>query len=170
MTLKMLAVFAALAFVLPGTAHAQNKHSHSHAEKGPHGGRLADAGDYHVELVARDGGIEVYVVDHGEKPLALSGFKGLAILAVDGKSSAHYAGRWRRRQNDRQGHRQSPETAEGRDPDHPGRQDRVGEVLASVIGGAPATKQSFCLEKLDCFACARERAFKPDYSASGRLP
>jgi hypothetical protein len=86
MTLKMLAVFAALAFVLPATAHAQNKHSHTHSEKGPHGGRLADAGDYHVELVARDGGIEVYVVDHSEKPLPLSGFKGLAILSVDGKS------------------------------------------------------------------------------------
>jgi hypothetical protein len=86
MTLKMLTVFAALAFVLPGTADAQNKHSHTHAEKGPHGGRLADAGDYHVELVAKDGGIEVYVVDHSEKPLSLSGFKGLAILSIDGKS------------------------------------------------------------------------------------
>lgn len=86
MTLKMLTVFAALAFVLPGTADAQNKHSHTHAEAGPHGGRLADAGDYHVELVAKDGGIEVYVVDHSEKPLSLSGFKGLAILLIDGKS------------------------------------------------------------------------------------
>jgi hypothetical protein len=86
MTLKMLTVFAALAFVLPGTADAQNKHSHTHAETGPHGGRLADAGDYHVELVAKDGGIEVYVVDHSEKPLSLSGFKGLAILLIDGKS------------------------------------------------------------------------------------
>jgi len=86
MNSKMFALFAALVFVLPGMAHAQNKHSHTHAEKGPHGGRLADAGDYHVELVARDGGIEIYVVDHGEKPLPLSGFKGLAILSIDGKS------------------------------------------------------------------------------------
>jgi hypothetical protein len=86
MTLKMLAVFAALAFVLPATAHAQNKHSHTHAEKGPHGGRVADAGDYHVELVAKDGAVEVYVVDHGEKKLSTTGFKGLAILSIDGKS------------------------------------------------------------------------------------
>jgi hypothetical protein len=86
MKLKMLAVFAALAFALPATAQAQNKHSHSHTEKGAHGGRMADAGDYHVELLARDGGIEVYVVDHSEKPLSLAGFKGLAILSVDGKS------------------------------------------------------------------------------------
>jgi hypothetical protein len=82
---KTLAVLAALAFALPGTAYAQ-KHSHSHAEKGPHGGRLADAGDYHVELVAKDGALEVYVVDSGDKPLSTTGFKGLAILSIDGKS------------------------------------------------------------------------------------
>jgi hypothetical protein len=82
---KTLVVLAALAVALPGSAYAQ-KHSHSHTEKGPHGGRMADAGDFHVELVARDGGIEVYVVDHGDKPLSLAGFKGLAILSAGGKS------------------------------------------------------------------------------------
>jgi hypothetical protein len=81
----MFAVLAVLAIAMPEAAYAQ-KHSHSHAEKGPHGGRMADAGDYHVELVAKDGGIEVYVVDHDDKPVAIKGYKGLAILSVSGKS------------------------------------------------------------------------------------
>lgn len=88
MTLKMLAVAAALAFALPSAAYAQHKHSHGHGhvEKGKNGGQMTEAGDYHVELVAKGGAIEVYVSDHDDKPIAVSGFKGLAILSVGGKS------------------------------------------------------------------------------------
>jgi hypothetical protein len=86
MTLKMLAVIAALALVPTGAVYAQHKHSHSHAEKGRNGGRIVDAGDYHVELVAKSGALEVYVTDHDDKPVAVKGYKGIAILSVDGKS------------------------------------------------------------------------------------
>jgi len=53
---------------------------------GPRGGALVDAGTYHVELVTREKAVEIFVSDANDKPLAASGFKALAILAVAGKS------------------------------------------------------------------------------------
>jgi hypothetical protein len=47
---------------------------------------VVEAGDYHVELVAKDGGVEVFLVNHDGKPVSAARQKGLAILAVDGKS------------------------------------------------------------------------------------
>ena len=75
--LKLLAVLSALILSAPAMAHDA---------QGKHGGRVADAGDYHVELVAKGDVIEVYVADHNDKPLPATGFKGLAILSVGGKS------------------------------------------------------------------------------------
>jgi hypothetical protein len=82
----ILAVLAALALALPGTAIAQHKHSHSPGETGKHGGQLSESGAYHVELVAKGDVVEVYVADLDDKPIAVSGFKGLAILSAGGKS------------------------------------------------------------------------------------
>ena len=47
---------------------------------------MVEAGDFHVELVAKADAIEVYVSDHDDKPVAIAGYKGLAILSVGGKS------------------------------------------------------------------------------------
>ncbi len=82
----ILAVFAALAIGVPGAAHAQHKHGHGQVEKGKHGGQMVEAGDYHVELVTNDGIVDVYVSDHDDKPVAIAGYKGIAILSVGGKS------------------------------------------------------------------------------------
>jgi hypothetical protein len=57
-----------------------------HEAKGPNGGRIVDAGDYHVELVAKGSNVEVYVTDTSDKPVPTDNFKGLAILTVGGKS------------------------------------------------------------------------------------
>jgi hypothetical protein len=57
----------------------------AHEVAGKNGGRVADAGKYHVELVAKDKTIDVYLLDGGEKPVPAEGFKGTAILVVDGK-------------------------------------------------------------------------------------
>jgi hypothetical protein len=77
--------FTALVFALclvPVAAFAQDKH-----HKSKNGGQLADAGSYHVEAVAKDTTLTVYLTDHDtDKPIATAGFKGLAILVVDGKS------------------------------------------------------------------------------------
>jgi len=88
MTFKMLAVAAALAFALPATANAQHKHNHGHghSETGKNGGQMVSSGDYHIELVAKGGAVTIHVMDHDDKPVSVSGFKGLAILSVGGKS------------------------------------------------------------------------------------
>ncbi|GJE04624.1 hypothetical protein [Methylobacterium isbiliense] len=57
----------------------------AHEVAGKNGGRVTDAGKYHVELVARDKTVDVYVTDEGEKPLPATGFKGTAILVINGK-------------------------------------------------------------------------------------
>lgn len=86
MKLRILTVLAALAFALPGASYAQHKHGHGQVEKGKNGGQMTEAGDYHVELVVKGDTIEVYVADHDDKPVAVSGFKGVAILSAGGKS------------------------------------------------------------------------------------
>jgi hypothetical protein len=77
MTRKMLAA-AFLIAALPATAHE--------ISKGPNGGRVVEAGPYHVELVVETKAIAVYVSDAKEKPIPATGFKGLAILTVSGKA------------------------------------------------------------------------------------
>jgi hypothetical protein len=79
MKLKILFAVTALILALPALGHD--------AAKGPNGGRVVQAGDYHVELVARSNVIEVFLTDTGDKPVPPAGFKGVAILLVAGKSA-----------------------------------------------------------------------------------
>jgi hypothetical protein len=58
----------------------------AHEAKGVHGGRITDAGSYHVEMVVKSDVVDVFITDASEKPVAASGFKGMAILVADGKS------------------------------------------------------------------------------------
>lgn len=74
---KSLLTAALLAAAAPVYAHEGGQ--------GPNGGRVAEAGAYHVELVAKDKVIEAFVSDANEKPLPPTGFKGTALLVVDGK-------------------------------------------------------------------------------------
>lgn len=59
--------------------------ANAHEADGRNGSRLVDAGRYHVELVGKDTAVEVYLLDGDEKPVATSGYKGIAILILDGK-------------------------------------------------------------------------------------
>lgn len=86
MKLRIVGLAAALALALPAAAHAQHKHGHAHVEKGKRGGQMTEAGNYHVELVANDGVVDVYVSDHDDKPVSIAGYKGVAILSIGGKS------------------------------------------------------------------------------------
>jgi hypothetical protein len=79
MKLKIALVVSALILALPALAHE--------LAKGPNGGRVVEAGGYHVELVARSNVIEVFLTETGDKPVPPAGFKGLAILLVGGKSA-----------------------------------------------------------------------------------
>jgi hypothetical protein len=57
----------------------------AHSEKGPHGGRLAEARPYHAELVTNGDDVEIFISDADEKPMNAAGFKGVAIFQVGGK-------------------------------------------------------------------------------------
>lgn len=60
--------------------------AYAHDAKGRHGGRVADAGPYHVELVAKDKAIEIFLIGENDKPVDPKGFKGVAIFKLGGKA------------------------------------------------------------------------------------
>lgn len=74
--LKHLYVALAFLFVSPAFAHETT---------GPNGGKVVDAGSYHVELVAKGRNVDVFLTDAADKAVPAAGFKGTAILVVDGK-------------------------------------------------------------------------------------
>lgn len=56
----------------------------------PHGGQLRAAGPFHLELVAKDGELALYVIDHGNIPIPVQGGHGKANIQVgkDGERKA----------------------------------------------------------------------------------
>ena len=78
MTLRILITALILITVWPAFGHE--------IVKGPHGGRVVDTGQVHVELVAKDSMVEVYLTDNADKAVAAVGYKGVAILLISGKS------------------------------------------------------------------------------------
>ncbi|WP_279359771.1 hypothetical protein [Methylobacterium indicum] len=81
MLIRRFVTAGTLAIALPFCAH----HACAHEGTGHHGGRIADAGPYHIELVTRDRRVEVTIYDAKEKAVSPAGFKGTAILVVGGK-------------------------------------------------------------------------------------
>ena len=59
----------------------------AHDPKPQHGGKIVVAGNYHVEMVAKDRQIHIYLLDHSDKPVTTKGRKGVAILMIEGKST-----------------------------------------------------------------------------------
>ena len=56
----------------------------------PHGGQLRAAGPFHLELVAKDGELTLYVTDHGDKPVPVQGGQGKANIQ-EGKDGERIA-------------------------------------------------------------------------------
>jgi hypothetical protein len=54
-------------------------------DKGPNGGAQVDAGDYHVEMVAKDKALTVYLHDEKDQPIDAKGHKATGIFVVGGK-------------------------------------------------------------------------------------
>ncbi|SFI26218.1 hypothetical protein [Nitrosomonas sp. Nm34] len=46
----------------------------------PHGGQLRASGPFHLELVAKNGELTLYVTDHGDSPIPTSGGQGKANI------------------------------------------------------------------------------------------
>lgn len=61
----------------PVDAH---KAKHADAVKPVHGGQALAAGPYHLELVAKDGELTLYVTDHADKAVPTDGAKAKATI------------------------------------------------------------------------------------------
>jgi hypothetical protein len=55
-------------------------------DKGRNGGLQVDAGEHHVEMVAKDTTLAVYLYDRNDKPVDAQGAKATGIFVIDGKS------------------------------------------------------------------------------------
>lgn len=77
--MKLNAAVIVLALVSPSLAFAHE------VEKGPNGGRVVEASGHHVELVPKGTLIEVFITDKNEKAVSANGYKGTAILLIEGK-------------------------------------------------------------------------------------
>jgi hypothetical protein len=80
MTVRSLVLCAFLAVVLPALPAS------AHDPKPRHDGAIVIAGSYHVELVVKDGQVDVYLMEHDDRPVPATGRKGVAILMAGGKS------------------------------------------------------------------------------------
>jgi hypothetical protein len=73
-------------FILAAAALLAATQAFAHESQGPNGGRIVDAGTFHVELVVKDTRVDVFLSDDDDKPVAPKGFKGTAILMAGGKA------------------------------------------------------------------------------------
>jgi len=55
-------------------------------DRGPQGGVRVDAGNYHVEAVAKDTSLSVYLYDERNNPVDATGARATGIFVVGGKS------------------------------------------------------------------------------------
>jgi hypothetical protein len=78
MKFTIVALGSIILTALPAPAHE--------VEKGPNGGRVVEAGAHHVELVVKDNAVNVFVTDASDKPISITGFKGVAIFTISGKA------------------------------------------------------------------------------------
>lgn len=72
-----LALCATLLAAVPVGAHRAKD---SEPVKALHGGQSLAAGPYHLELVAKDGELVLYVTDHSDKPIPSDGAKAKATI------------------------------------------------------------------------------------------
>lgn len=56
--------------------------------KGKHGGKIVESGHHHLELVAADGSLTLYVRDEADKPEDVTKAKASATVLADGKTEA----------------------------------------------------------------------------------
>lgn len=70
---------AALTLSLPVWSHTDD---YLDTLAAPHGGQLRMAGPYHLELVAKDKELVLYVTDHGDNPIVTDGGLSKATLQI----------------------------------------------------------------------------------------
>ncbi|MGQ0456276.1 MAG: hypothetical protein ACT4OU_04355 [Hyphomicrobium sp.] len=78
---KPIVILLGIALALATPVHAADKHSHA----GRHGGKLVESGHHHVEIVAKDGVLEIHVNDEDGKPEDIKDARATAAVLSDGK-------------------------------------------------------------------------------------
>lgn len=76
-TITALVFGVTLALSLPAWAHTDEYFEFVTA---PHGGQLRMVGPYHLELVAKEGHLTIYVTDHADNEISVRGGLGKAII------------------------------------------------------------------------------------------
>lgn len=84
---RLLTLTAAflLAAAFPAWADDDHHHEHEHSHAAQHGGILVDSGHHHVEIVAKDGVLEVYVDDEDGESEDVAKAKASAVVLSGGK-------------------------------------------------------------------------------------
>jgi len=76
----LLGTFALCATLLGSVPVGAHTAKHSDPVKALHGGQSLSAGPYHLELVAEDGELVLYVTDHSDKAIPTDGAKAKATI------------------------------------------------------------------------------------------
>jgi hypothetical protein len=84
MNRTLAGVVLGIALTLPPSAGAHTDEFFESVEA-PHGGQLRMTGPFHMELVAQDGDLTVYVTDHADNAISVDG--GLAKATVEAGSN-----------------------------------------------------------------------------------
>ena len=78
-SMAIVLISAALAVSLPAKAHTEDYFDSVDA---PHGGQMRMAGPYHLELVAKEKEIVLYVTDHSDRKISAEGGVGKAAFQI----------------------------------------------------------------------------------------
>ena len=78
---KYTALILGTVLALASPAFAEGEHDHS----GKHGGKVVESGHHHLEVVTKDGTIEIYVEGEDGKPEDVKDAKAKATILSEGK-------------------------------------------------------------------------------------
>lgn len=84
---RHVGVLAALVFALglPGWAEDAHDHDHDHEHAAQHGGVVAESGHHHLELVAKDGTLTLYIGGEHDAAETVSKASATAAVLSEGK-------------------------------------------------------------------------------------
>ncbi|CAK0761195.1 putative DUF2846 domain-containing protein [Azospirillaceae bacterium] len=77
-------VFSAVAVFLGATFSSPSVSAHENLHP-LHGGRIIEVQSQHFELTPTDGALDLYLSDHGDRPISADGAEAKAALVLDGK-------------------------------------------------------------------------------------
>ncbi len=84
-TLLSAALLAMALALSPAVAAEKTDHSQKHEHSGTHGGKIVESSHHHLEIVAKDGVLEVHVSGEDGKPEVIKDAKATAAVLSNGK-------------------------------------------------------------------------------------